>query len=141
MTETDVQTTAQHIVRFAQAVITQRGLLAGWDKLDRGVCKTFGCNYGSWLSEPETGAPDVVTFNIEYGAFFDCTRKTRPTVTASSNIYLKEVCECEGCSEVDTVNVQVGWTGLTDDDANEVMAYIDEHLLLDLTPDFWRLTK
>jgi hypothetical protein len=131
---------ADSIIRTAQAIITQRGLLAGWDKLDRGVCKTFGCNYGSWLSEPETGAPDVVTFNIEYGAFFDCTRKTRPTVTASRDIYLKEVCECEGCSDVDTVNVQIGWTGLTEESACAIMQYIDDNVDR-LTPDFWRLTK
>lgn len=114
---------ADHIIRTAQAIITHRGKLGGWDYSDKHVCKTFGCNYGSWVSNPDSGAPDTVTFNIEYGIFCDCTR------TATT--------ECDGdCCEVDTVNVQIGWTGLNEESACAIMEHIDDNVDR-LTPDFW----
>jgi hypothetical protein len=114
---------ADSIIRTAQAIITHRGQLGGWERLDKNVCKTFGCNYGSWASDPDSGAPETTTFNIEYGVFFDCER------TATT--------ECDrDCDGVDTVNVQIGWTGLTEESACAIMQYIDDNVDR-LTPDFW----
>ena len=111
---------ADSIIRTAQAIITHRGQLGGWERLDKNVCKTFGCNYGSWVSDPDSGAPETTTFNIEYGVFFDC-----------------EGAACEGeCDGSDTVNVQIGWTGLTEESACAIMQYIDDNVDR-LTPDFW----
>jgi hypothetical protein len=111
---------ADAIIRTAQTIITHRGILGGWERLDKNVCKTIGCNYGSWVSDPDSGAPDTVTFNIEYGVFFDC-----------------EGALCKGeCDGSDTVNVQIGWTGLTEESAAAIMAWIDYNADR-LTPDFW----
>ena len=116
------------IVKMARTLITVRGRIGGWESLDKGVCKTFGCNYRPWLQIPDSGSPDVTTFNIEYGLYMDCdgTKKQH----------------CSGdCYEVDTVNVAVGWTGLTEDEADEIQDYINEHLIDKLHPEFfgrWR---
>ena len=114
------QRIADAIIVMAQTIITDRGRIGGWEQLSPRCHKTFGCNYQSWLSCPDSGAPDVVTFNIEYGAFFDCSGE-----------------DCEGdCDEVDTVNVQVGWTGLEEESACTIMQYIDENIDRCM-PDFW----
>lgn len=116
------------IVKMARTLITVRGRIGGWEAINKGVCKTFGCNYGAWESTDETGAPEVITFNIEYGLYMDCDGTSRTL--------------CSGdCDETDTVNVNVGWTGLSIDEADEIMEYINEHLIDKLHPEFfgrWR---
>jgi len=111
---------ADSIIRTAQAIVTQRGKIGGWEQVDKQCHKTFGCNYQPWVTDPDSGAPDTVMFNIEYGVYFGCEGAT-----------------CDGdCDDSDTVNVQIGWTGLTEESACAIMQYIDGNVDR-LTPDFW----
>lgn len=111
---------ADAIIVMAQAIITHRGQLGGWEALSPRCHKNFGCQYEPWVTDPDSGAPDTTMFNIEYGVYFGCTGE-----------------DCEGdCDDSDTVNVQIGWTGLTEESACTIMQYIDEHIDK-CAPDFW----
>lgn len=92
------------ILVMAKAWFTHYAIKLGWDKVDnvKSMCKTWGCNYGVF-EDVEDGSSNIETrLVIEIGLFRDCEQ-------TPDN-------ECEGCSEVESIQFSIGGECDTYDD-------------------------